>query len=1137
MSFVELRFLDRWSALLSCCQIACDAVQTGWSPILLAKLPHRFGATGWRTRCKNWLGKQAQVHVPERDHERFDLHQLCTLMHKLATFLAFCWHHPSARPTQSTFIYDCCSLCRELTERMRYLLNTIDRFRQLLAHDLESLSVTEALEALLAMEEIGRVLQADLSTENFSSGRFTRPQTQMSVQAYQSTLAQEKLQQCIECAKRLLFPGHSACGGLVARPLIKKAGALKILGLLLLAHMTRCLRDVPNHVQRNGHPTGVDREPSETVQTGNAAEPSGDLLTIYFQLKGTLKVVTNMNSRNGVFEDQRVLHQLLHYVHVHGSPEAYRRFNLEPSQTAKNLVSAFEYLVGKHGLRKRIYHEGSHELTAGYMQQCIKKGVEILDFFSWQASSHCSLLLSYCLAMKPKTVSDILVNMEVDRRYNQPSLPTHHHILQPRPNLFGRSSELENVIQQLKALGTVALVGESGIGKSALAVQVAYKLRPLFPQQYWLTASTPMQLQQSLATVAQLACPLARGGLAPSSQSPTVELAKEGAKFLAASRRLLLVIDDVCDLDMLLKSLPHVCFYRHTILLTTTIADVPLRIDNQVKPIATQRLEPLSTEAVLEYIASMCPSLCNNGTLSSISIQPAIWVFIEQQAKQNPLAAQLLANFLKQHDVSLQAVDSLILSFSSQDLSLMDMAEHGGNSRFHRCLLNAVQSILESCSASAKMMLLTLSFLGTCGAAVPLKLLSAALNHLGSQDDSSGQQVVTLMSTPHQAMTRLSTQNALKELCAVSLVSVCHDSESVSVPLLIQKAVFELECANRRKPASFFDTIVTCVCSVVTQELDRVLKCACATAPESRNAAVEELTCLVPIGQSLLSSVGKYACEEVNLHLAIRLGRLIFSLHSDYHTSKFYYDIALAILHKQQQCKPEVCAVVLAEYAGIQLAIGNFSQGKQLLQGVFQVLMHATGPLVQDPFGGGLVIVSNLLLMVQQRMCSLPRCVTEDSGLIGSDSMDPRSAWSCLMPSKINIPLPALKLDCQMRHLSTIQAVCSSDDDVEHFLQALATWYSGDMEEGIQDMVFVALNSLKKRTNGTPVPLLTVKMTLVILELLTSVYDDEFVTFYFTLITDVALIQLESWILELPPGPCLPKVRIVSSLARVKPDV
>ena len=78
----------------------------------------------------------------------------------------------------------------------------------------------------------------------------------------------------------------------------------------------------------------------------------------------------------------------------------------------------------------------------------------------------------------------------------------HHWITPPRERFIGRRKELRKICNLLKKrASTVMITGPSGIGKSSLAQEAAFRLRSAWPSQFVIDASTQFSLLASITHV------------------------------------------------------------------------------------------------------------------------------------------------------------------------------------------------------------------------------------------------------------------------------------------------------------------------------------------------------------------------------------------------------------------------------------------------------------------------------------------------------------------------------------------------------------------------------------------------------------------------------------------------------------
>jgi predicted ATPase/DNA-binding winged helix-turn-helix (wHTH) protein len=149
---------------------------------------------------------------------------------------------------------------------------------------------------------------------------------------------------------------------------------------------------------------------------------------------------------------------------------------------------------------------------------------------------------------------------------------------QPVSELIGRDDEVEEVSNLVGAGRLVTLTGPGGIGKTRIALAVARRLLPQFPDGVWLAEFSPLSDPGLIATTIAAAVGLELGGGALSAQRLAQAL---------AVRRLLMVLD-TCE---------------HVIDAAATMAEAVLRAGSAAHIVATSR-EPLRVEGERLYRVS-----------------------------------------------------------------------------------------------------------------------------------------------------------------------------------------------------------------------------------------------------------------------------------------------------------------------------------------------------------------------------------------------------------------------------------------------------------------------------------------------------------------------------------------------------
>jgi predicted ATPase/DNA-binding winged helix-turn-helix (wHTH) protein len=146
---------------------------------------------------------------------------------------------------------------------------------------------------------------------------------------------------------------------------------------------------------------------------------------------------------------------------------------------------------------------------------------------------------------------------------------------QPVSELIGREAEAEEVLSLVRASRLVTLAGTGGIGKTRLALAVAHRLLPHFPDGVWLAEFSSLS-DPGLVPAAVAA--------AVGIELPSGEISAQGVAQALVGRRLLIVLD-TCE---------------HVIDAAALTAEAVLRAGSAASMIATSR-EPLRADGERLY--------------------------------------------------------------------------------------------------------------------------------------------------------------------------------------------------------------------------------------------------------------------------------------------------------------------------------------------------------------------------------------------------------------------------------------------------------------------------------------------------------------------------------------------------------
>ena len=1142
---MEVQFTSPRTILLCCCQMAVDAVQSGWSPVFIAMLKRQAGVH-WRERCVHLLGSRSQAHVPQNEDEQFDLHQMCALMGKvefcsrLASVTAAA-SYSATRIPHNPALHSAPNMSpSQKAERRQYLLNIIDQFRQCFAHDVETLSATETLQALMAMCEVSSML-AESATALF--GMTTQSQSRMDYAACIPGMFfyhWEILRRLVDFVQDLNFTCHAAKQNrfpsyLVARFSLHMENVLKLFGVLLLVEAAHIL-DATVSAIKNVKGSRGKHVDCETILV-DCSYATNDLLAVYMRLKAAFKVPLNNVSGNTAEKKQDPIawQQFTAVVNNHGSRDAIHRLKTEPVRLVKHLISAFEFLTGKNGLRNKIYHINTQSLTCQYLKQCIKKGLDIIDVLS-SRHEHIHLLnrlAAYCSSLsRAPAESNIAVVYQLDTSTPERPISFHHTLLQPRPNLFGRLLDCNRLVDFLASPGVVVLTGKSGIGKSALAAQVAHELRCRYPCQYRLLCSSPFLLAQCLHTIGQLRCvPPARQHqhcIPERTSSHTnrhdYDLVHVAHQHLIGTSSLLLVCDDVQTLDSLLDFVPFACLQRHAVICTLATDKISAGLRGHIDRVLSYELQPLSTPATLEFISSLCPHLCKSGTLSAQSIESPLWLFIEQQAKQCPITVQLLAQCLKRVDAT-APLDTALCLFSEQQGLLHDILEEQGSSRFHRCVLAEVRGKMCKLSWQANAFLVMCSIIGQSGCSIPLSTLASIAEPIFNE-----QQIPVASDSNRRVwssgklLKAEALQMVLDDLKSARLLDYCCYTRSVSVPLLIQKAAIELTMLAYSEGGLPLVEIAHQTYVHVMNKLDNFV--GSLLVPEVRPSANshKELPHLFPVAESLLSTASSCLSSSERLRLTICLGRGIFTVHMDWKTAQHHYANAVETMSRCE-VRASALGLVLGEYGLVELNAGDVLEGIEHLQHSLSIFEGIDAKSMRDPFGSRKLSFRSVinkvrwLLSMAQANHDIPNrkiieLVQQNRSLLGTMLGDGKEQGLTTAP----MPLPGVATCC-----GEVDLDCAAAVYPEQFWRAMSIWLSGNFEEGIHQLLCTTIDSLLCQVSGAA-PMRVCSMLLVTHELSSAIPKWDTFEFYTSICYDMMVDILASWINQSPPEPCLPKV-------------
>eukprot|EP00117_Sycon_ciliatum_P024764 scpid30235/ scgid20704/ len=1174
-SGIELRFCDIRSALDCCCQIALDIVQVVWSPYIGLELQLTYGED-WRGRCEDLLGPQSKHHVPGSDQGQFDFHQICMLLSKLtrtlvpksrstvqskftmrspATPTAPC-SRPTLRPPTSIgqspltptprpmcespaadlqspvtqFVFD------EHADRARHLINSLSTFRQRFVHHGVPLSAKEVLATLLTMEELWALLERRAQIHATPScGIYTQRQRQseQSFRLFDSVKA---------CVRNLCAPGRMPNGLLrMDYLLVSRTQAMRVIGVLMLHGLTQHLQPLAKYLQVPGSSVSEDGDAcSATAVRQTEHDETNDLNGIYVLLKSVFKAIKVVGQVEKKDTERKA--RFIDWMRMCGTGEMQTRLARTSNDLVKQLVTAFELLAGKNGLRNRLFHGAGGDFSVKFLQQCARKSKEILDCMGQRNHdgllNHISLDLQL-LQQKPGcawvhlALSPTYILSKADPMFGHPN---QHYIQQARPNLFGRTEDIKVIVQQM--LGSVAkaviLTGDSGVGKTAVAVQIAHELCGEFCQQYWLSATTMLSLHLSLSYIGNVnatGCTSASGSQQQQDQyAAQGRAAPQGAHraimearmFLSTTHGLLLIIDDILDTDMLQAILPASCLQHHVVLCTTSIEQHTPILSSYLHGAQPYKLKNLSLGDNIEYMCSLCPKLRKEQALSDATLKPGLWRFFEQQLHCSPLAVQLAAQCLR--SLEGHALEEVFSQFTAQSITLTEMQEGAGSSRYHRSVLTSVHILYGRLGRQAQILLIVISFLGRAGFAVPWSILERLpYSRLATCLDLSNAGHSTHAFTEQVTDMDFAEQAKHDRQC-VAILSWSEDGSSVSVPLVIQKAAIELIFGaaegNQDKRSLFTTDLCQALIALFDQELITMYR-----FQGSHNDNSAQLPHVLAMLESLTRTAVGWLTDSVHVQALVRLSRGSFSHHTEWGMSRRHLTTALDLHAAVKGPQYTVSYLLLmAELGIVELKEGDVDVGRAYLEQSIQLLAEIPADTIQDQFGPFTYSKETLMGKIDHMIC-MAHFASGDWEDITPKVVDYISRSS--EPEQIRLTDDnrlLLRLPI-IGPLSDGQKSMSENLTYpDQYWHGLRQWSTGDAESGIHHMLCAVLQSQELQERRQCLPVQAMAMLLLIFKISETISDSRAFDFYATVCIDLVCHAALTSLQNMPPAPCRHKV-------------
>lgn len=1103
-------------ALDCCCLVSIEAAQKAWSPLLWARLKIKFQTDAMcKQRCLEWLGNRSKFHVPEVG-EQFDLHQICMLMSKLTTCT-----FSSAGSGKQRFA------TKELEEidRERHLLNIVSTFRQRFVHCSEMLSAKEVLEALLAMDDYFEMHNPELERVSVSNrsvlGGGCRSGEQMPGRPLDAgmgrTSSRALIRKAVCIVQNMCLPNLTNLAD-SKNLIVQKSLALKLIAQDLLKYMAMVLQPVVKHLQLQTEAC-ADPAKSLLLQPDSPLHSWHDLQGIYGGLKHVFKSLRKQVDADEA--ERRTANLFREWVFSQASYDVRSEFKTQQEQVLRRLISSFELLVGKHGLRNRLYHvHGNDGISSQYMNLCLQKSSLILDTFASQ-TQHTKLmrLQAHVSALMSPAVRSAALDLTSDcqgGREGKGSAAQEKadkiYLQLPRATLFGRDNDLKVVTDACVRGKSVILTGDSGLGKTALAVEAAFHLRGVFQRQYIIPATSRWAMKAGLMRVGKLNhCEASR----PSDDQRIPDFSA-GLEFLKTATDVLLVIDGLQDESLLFEYMPDPCLSRHVVIYTVSNNSVAEALrKRQTWSGRTHCLQALDPKSCVDYLLSLCPKLRSTERfLDTVMQRPRMWLFFEQQTHCCPLSVQLLAKVLLQDDSSSKNV---IEEFCSQQISLTKLQEMHGDNRFHRGVVATVRMLYNTLSDHAKVVLIALSCIGRVTCTISWRRFSDIWKTEPCHDSEQ------LRKLPHLDISRydLEKSNSVQqELLASGLVSSAG-KDSVSIRLTVQKAVLELQDSDAYATPSSQERIWNRLGLSLLESFRRLVESK-HTAGVDPGACRSHLCALLPLAESLLDTAS-FASEELQVRLTVWVARGGYTYLNDFESTSQHYKSCLEHYHKRYDCSTIEIILLTAELGQVDLRLGHMELGVQRLQDAMRLLDQYSQDTIWDPFAPWSYTKTEL----KGRM---DHCLL--TGLMSSND------WLAHLPVVLKTAQNFCASNMSSCHSAQLIGPLTGEEEfgiyspkpavLQSYIIGFQTWLSGEVEQGMHLILEAALDLCG--SDGV-LPPESVKVLLGLWCISPTLADFHACSFYNEVVVHLGMTCLEKWLRSLPPVANIHKV-VWSFIAR-----
>ena len=514
--------------------------------------------------------------------------------------------------------------------------------------------------------------------------------------------------------------------------------------------------------------------------------------------------------------------------------------------------------------------------------------------------------------------------------------PTRHHLSlqQPRarPRLVGREKDLTECIHYVKCGKPLVIIGATGIGKTALAVEIAHKLRESCPVQLWVPASSSNLICLSLRRYQHL-----------------LSYRKVSPLEAKTSSNISLAVMDGLDTPGRLEETRNVELLQGSAVVATSPGNSHISWKQLSRKVRVHHLLPFS---VSQTVAMLKMSLTrfdrDHQELAKFVLYPQTGEFLNEQLSR-PACVRTLTTWIKRQKV---AATSAYLSHTA--VWTADVSHFHSDGTESLC-----SSELPLMNTDQKILLMCFSLLGRRSPYVPRWFFQGVAGYddpqLGYCQQFLGSQAQTF------ADRRCS---ALQSLSRCNIVEWHENEQAYAVCLPIQRLVeyqFRVTTESSMEDRISTDTVGSAACGVLLQQFRHIVS---SNPPRVQDDIPKSLRRLLLISSSLLLTLPELKCH-MKLKLCTWLARCSALYWLNLPRAAIQYSHCVKYIQTKGNlgaCPVDYAIVVRLEYGMVLWRLGDTSCASSIeqLQIAAQLLKQIKSSFVEDPSGEGCYSVRDL---------------------------------------------------------------------------------------------------------------------------------------------------------------------------------